>query len=99
MFVLLLLLSPDVWSPQDLDPEVLETVEAMVMEADGWPLAESDVLSILEESVIDLQPELAGEPTMRKWLPVLVLRLSWAPGRSRHRSRWEIVAHLAWPIG
>lgn len=79
------------FQPQaSLDPEVAALVERLVEESDGLPLAEGPVAALLEDAGHDLPVE---EPGLRRWLPTLVIRLSWSPGRQ------EMIVYVSWPIG
>ena len=73
-----------------LDPEAAALVERLVEERDGLPLAEGPVAALLEEAGHDLP---VREPGPRRWLPTLVVRLSWSPGRR------EMIVYLSWPVG
>lgn len=73
-----------------LDPEVAELVDRLVEERDGLPLAEGRAAALLEAA--DHDPPGADE-RWRRWLPSLVLRLSWSPGRR------EMIFYVCWPLG
>jgi hypothetical protein len=76
--------------PATLDPEVAALVERLVEESDGLPLAEAQVQALLESAGHD--PPGGGEGR-RRWLPSLVVRLSWSPGRH------ELIVYVSWPLG
>jgi len=76
--------------PATLDPEVAALVERLVEEHDGLPLAEAGVEALLTSAGHDLP---VGAEGRRRWLPTLVVRLSWSPGRR------ELIVYLSWPLG
>ena len=92
-----LLLALAVFQPQAaLDPEAAALVERLVEERDGLPLAEGRAGALLESFGHDLPREDEGG---RRWLPTVVLRFSWSPGRRGASGRRELIVYLSWPLG
>ena len=79
-----------------LDPEAAALVERLVEERDGLPLAEGRAGALLESLGHDLPRE---DDDRRRWLPTLVLRLSWSPGPRGASGRRELIVYLSWPLG
>lgn len=101
MPVLLLSLALASWRlPDGVDPEATALVERIVEQRDGLALAEGRVASLLESLGYD-PPRAVPGPTARslRWLPTLVLRFSWSPGRGHSTGRREVIVCLSWPLG
>jgi len=79
-----------------LDPEAAALVERLVEERDGLPLAEDRARALLEALGFEI-PDEDGGP--RRWLPTLVLRLSWSPGPGGTAGRRELIVFVSWPLG
>ena len=89
------------WSlPDGVDAETADLVDRIVEEQGGVALAEARVASLLESLGHDPPGRLPEDARWgRRWLPSLVIRLSWAPDRGRRAGRREVVFLLAWPLG
>ena len=72
-----------------IDPEVEDMVDRIVEERGGDALARARVEDLLSEHGLDPLPRQRG-----RWLPTLVLRVSWSPPRS-----WSVVLFASWPLG
>ncbi len=81
--------------PRGVDPEVVEMVEAIVDLEGGRALAEPLVTDRLDEAGLDS----ASVRWRGRWLPLLVVRISWAPGPGARSGRWEIILFASWPLG
>jgi hypothetical protein len=98
--VLVLSLALASWSlPEGVDAGTADLVDRIVEEQGGFGLAEARIASLLESLGHDPAGLLPADERRRlRWLPSLVLRVSWAPSPGSAAGRREVVLLLAWPL-
>jgi hypothetical protein len=70
------------------EAEIEVLVDRLVEQRDGPLLAEGIIEALRDEHGLDRPGPVPG-----RWLPTLVLRLSWSPGR------YEVILCASWPLG